>query len=235
MEKFVSLSTGVRMEYVEQGRADGIPVVFLHGVTDSWRSFEHVLPLLPRTIHASAISARGHGRSSGPSSGYLLSDMSRDLRAFMDAMGMIKAVIVGHSMGAMVAQRFNVDNPGRVSGLVLMGALASLYQDSGLTEYYETAMASLTDPIDASFALEWGDRDIYAHWDSQDRLVSTIPGARLLVYEGAGHAVHWEDPLQFAGDLNAFLAQIAERGVLAPVSRGCVLAQPATRGPGGAS
>ena len=42
MKKFVSLSTGMRIEYVEQGNAeaDGVPVIFLHGVTDWWRSFE---------------------------------------------------------------------------------------------------------------------------------------------------------------------------------------------------
>ena len=59
MKKFVSLSTGVRIEYVEQGKADGVPVIFLHGVTDSWRSFERVLPLRPPNIHAFALSQRG--------------------------------------------------------------------------------------------------------------------------------------------------------------------------------
>lgn len=112
-EQFVSLSTGVRMEYVEQGPADGVPVVFLHGVTDSWRSFEHVLPLLPQSVHAYAISAWGHGGSSRPDRGYLLSDRSTDLRAFMDAMGLERPIIVGHSMGSMVAQRFVVDHPDR--------------------------------------------------------------------------------------------------------------------------
>jgi pimeloyl-ACP methyl ester carboxylesterase len=47
MKKFVSLPTGTRIEYVDQGRADGVPAVFLHGVTDWWRSFERVLPLWP--------------------------------------------------------------------------------------------------------------------------------------------------------------------------------------------
>ena len=72
MKKFVSLSTGVRIEYVEQGKGDGVPVIFLHGVTDSWRSFERMLPLLPPDIHAFALSQRGHGDSSRPTSGYRL-------------------------------------------------------------------------------------------------------------------------------------------------------------------
>ena len=55
MTNFISLSTGVRMEYVEHGNTEGVPVIFLHGVTDSWRSFERVLPLLPPGIHAFAL------------------------------------------------------------------------------------------------------------------------------------------------------------------------------------
>ena len=38
------LPSGVRLPYAEQGSPDGIPVVLLHGITDSWHSFEPVLP-----------------------------------------------------------------------------------------------------------------------------------------------------------------------------------------------
>jgi pimeloyl-ACP methyl ester carboxylesterase len=38
----------------------------------------------------------------------------------------------------------------------------------------------------------------------QDRLVETIPQAHLTVYEGTGHAVHWEEPQRFAAQLAAF-------------------------------
>lgn len=44
---------------------------------------------------------------------------------------------------------------------------------------------------------------------SQDRLVASIPGSRLVIYEGGGHAFHWEDPARFATDLSAFLASVA--------------------------
>jgi non-heme chloroperoxidase len=265
VERFVSLSTGVRMEYVQQGPAGGLPVIFLHGVTDSWRSFERVLPLLPAHVHAFAVSARGHGESSRPRHGYLLSDMSTDLRAFMDTVGLERALIVGHSMGAMVAQRFALDHPGRVSGLVLMGAFATLFEDSGLADFYRSAIAPLTDPIEPGFAREWqqstlarpmaadhldtvvgetlkvpariwqeafkgflatpdfsadlsrvavptlvmwGDKDGYAGREHQDRLVSRLPHARLVVYEGAGHAFHWEDPAASVKDLMAFLESV---------------------------
>jgi pimeloyl-ACP methyl ester carboxylesterase len=154
MKKFVSLSTGVRMEYVEQGDAGGVPVIFLHGVTDSWRSFERVLPQLPPNIHAFALSQRGHGDSSRPPSGYRFADMSADLLAFMDAMSLGTAIIVGHSMGASVAQRFVIDHSDRVARVVLMGAF-STYSDPGLADFVASSIVPLTDPISASFAREW--------------------------------------------------------------------------------
>ena len=76
-EKFCELSAEVRLEYVEQGPADGEPVVFLHGVTDSWHSFERILPLLPPALHAFAISQRGHGDADRPASGYGPGDFAR--------------------------------------------------------------------------------------------------------------------------------------------------------------
>ena len=102
MQKSASLATGVRISYVEQGDPDGMPVIFLHGVTDSWHSFAGVLPLLPPDIHAFALSQRGHGDSSRPASGYRLCDMADDLAAFLDVVQIPKAIIVGHSMGASV-------------------------------------------------------------------------------------------------------------------------------------
>jgi non-heme chloroperoxidase len=262
MEQSVLLSTGVRMEYVERGTWDGVPVVFLHGVTDSWLSFKPVLERLPSTVHGFAISQRGHGESSRPEAGYTYAGMSQDLKAFLDVMGLPRAVIVGHSMGSMVAQRFAVDHPDRVAALVLMGAFSTIYQHPGVAEFVASAIAPLTDPIAPPFAREWqlstiardvdagfldaivretvkvparvwraafegflttpdfsgklaavavpvllvwGDRDTYAERSHQDALLGVIRGARLLVYEGAGHALHWEDPARFTRDLVDFL------------------------------
>jgi hypothetical protein len=66
----IGLSTNVRLEYAELGNPDGIPVILLHGYTDSWHSFEMILPYLPASLHVYAISQRGHGNSSKPQQGY---------------------------------------------------------------------------------------------------------------------------------------------------------------------
>ena len=62
--------------------------------------------------------------------------------------------------------------------------------------------------IAAPALVAWGDRDEIALRAGQDALVEAIPGARLVVYEGGGHAFHWEDPAAFARDLVAFVDEL---------------------------
>src|SRR5689334_24781195 len=95
----VSLPTGVTLEYVEQGSPSGLPVLFAQGLSDSLRSYEPVLPHLLPSIRAIAVSQRGHGDSTRPETGYRVRDFAADLAAFLDAIGVERAVAVGHSMG----------------------------------------------------------------------------------------------------------------------------------------
>lgn len=148
----LTLATGVDVEYVERGPADGVPVIFLHGVTDSWRSFEHVLPLLPASIRAFAITQRGHGGSSKPDGGYAYGDFAADVAAFMDAKGLRSAVIVGHSLGGLVAQRVAYAYPARVRGLVLLATFSTVKGHAGVQAMWDETLATLVDPVDPAFA-----------------------------------------------------------------------------------
>lgn len=152
--KSVELPSRIRLEYVEQGDRAGVPVVFLHGITDSCRSFEGLLPHLPGSIHAIALSQRGHGDSDRPTAGYAPRDFAADLAALMDALGLGPAVIAGHSMGSHIARRFALDYPERTVGLVLMGSFGSFRDNPPILELWE-AVSTLTDPVDSGFALEF--------------------------------------------------------------------------------
>src|SRR5688500_17657099 len=104
--KTIRLSTGVQLEYAEQGDPSGIPVIMLHGFTDSWKSFEPVLPYLPKSLHVFVLSQRGHGNSSKAAATYKPADFANDVAAFIKETKLQPVVIVGHSMGSTNAQCF---------------------------------------------------------------------------------------------------------------------------------
>ncbi|KIC96181.1 hypothetical protein OI18_02530 [Flavihumibacter solisilvae] len=256
----MELPNRVKLEFVETGKSNGVPVIFLHGITDSWQSFKLVLPHLPKSIHAYAITLRGHGDSDKPPAGYQPEDFANDIAAFMDAEKISEAYIVGHSMGSTIAQRFLLSYPGKVKGVVLIGAFAGYPGNAPISEFYQ-AVINLEDPIDQSFANDfqlsttaspvpesyfntmvgeslkvpafvwraaleglisvnyteqlsavtkrvtifWGAEDGFCPRSDQDKLLAAISGSSLIVYEGTGHALHWEEPRRFANDLVAFI------------------------------
>lgn len=113
----IQLSTGIRMHYAEQGSGGGEPIILLHGYSDAWFSFSGVLPLLARDRIVYALDLRGHGNSDRPDAEYHMRDLAADVLGFMDAQGITRATIIGHSMGGFVAQQVALSAPKRVSHL----------------------------------------------------------------------------------------------------------------------
>jgi non-heme chloroperoxidase len=150
----IALSTGVRMSYVEHGPASGHPVIFIHGYSDSWFSYSRVLPLLPPDVRGFALSLRGHGDSDRPASGYAMRDLAADVVAFMDAKRIVRATIVGHSMGSLVAQQVALAAPRRVSGIVLIGAARSIRHFAGVDDLKQV-IDQLADPVPVEFIREF--------------------------------------------------------------------------------
>jgi len=144
-----------QLEFCEQGDPTGTPVVALHSVTDSWRSFLPVMPHLPRSLHLYALTQRGHGDSAKPVHGYRPHDFAGDVAAFMDAMKIERAVVVGHSMGSVNALRFAIDNASRVLALVLAGSMPWFGRHAEVVEFWRNDIASLTDPVAPDFAREF--------------------------------------------------------------------------------
>lgn len=151
----IELAGALTLECAEQGPRDGLPVVFLHGVADSWRSFEPILGHLPEGLRTFALTLRGHGDSSRPDSGYRLADFAADVELFLTAAGIESAVLVGHSMGAAVAQRFALDRPARVRGMVLIGAFATLRGNAPVESLWRDTLGTLADPVDPVFVLDF--------------------------------------------------------------------------------
>ena len=150
----VRLATGIRMHYAAAGDPAAEPVILLHGYTDSWRSYELVLADLARTRRVYALDQRGHGETDRPDDGYLVRDLASDVVAFMDAMRIPRAAVVGHSMGSLVAQFVTQAAPTRVTRLVLVGSGTRAANITGVDDF-KAAIDALTDPVPEAFAREF--------------------------------------------------------------------------------
>ncbi len=114
------MSSGHRIHMVENGPADGLPVVMIHGFPESWYSWRHQVKALGDAgYRAIAIDVRGYGRSAAPAAieAYAMTALVGDVIAVIDDLGVADAVVVGHDWGAPIAWNTALLRPTRVRGV----------------------------------------------------------------------------------------------------------------------
>jgi non-heme chloroperoxidase len=147
----IALSTGITLDYAEAGDPKGAPVVFVHGYLDSRRIWDFALPHLPQQHRLVFVSQRGFGDADKPHAGFSQTDYVEDLEAFLEAVGISRAVIVGHSMGGLIAHHFAVRNPEKTRRLVLVGTAPTAANSAIVGGTVMDDINRLTDPIDPGF------------------------------------------------------------------------------------
>jgi pimeloyl-ACP methyl ester carboxylesterase len=121
----------------------GTPIVLLHGLASSRRFWDLVVPGLAG-LPVLALDQRGHGDSDRPEGPYDGATVAADVLTALDALGISRAVVVGHSWGASTALRLAADVPERVLAVVgIDGGLGSA-RDAGMSR--EQARERLTPP-----------------------------------------------------------------------------------------
>lgn len=117
----VLLNHGVKVHYQQVGA--GPDVVMVHGITGNLAVWHlSLVPALADRYRVLTYDLRGHGLSSTPASGYSLDDMAGDLLALLDALGLERPVLVGHSYGADIALYLAAAHPGRVADVIAIEA-----------------------------------------------------------------------------------------------------------------
>ena len=109
---------GVRMHYIEKG--EGFPVVLVHGIGQSLYTWRNSIDILAEHLHVFAPDLLGYGYSDKPDIGYSIGDHANMIQAFMDAMHIEKAYIIGFGSGGTFALDFIIRNPERVEKAVLI-------------------------------------------------------------------------------------------------------------------
>ena len=108
----------VELNFAE-GPANGPPLVLLHGITTAWQSWLPLIPALALRWQVFALDLRGHGKSGRVSGCYRLEDYVADVAAFLLKQAKSPAVVIGHSLGGMVAIGAAIPVPDHIRALVI--------------------------------------------------------------------------------------------------------------------
>jgi pimeloyl-ACP methyl ester carboxylesterase len=118
----LSMRSGLQVRLLEAGPASGAPLVLVHGWGACIYTFRRAVPALARSgRRVLAFDLRGHGLSDKPvgRGKYTLDALCGDLRGLMDAAGIYRADLLGHSLGGGVVLHFALAHPERIRRLVL--------------------------------------------------------------------------------------------------------------------
>jgi len=142
----------LRFHYRDWG-GTGDPLVLLHGLASNARIWDLTAPFLTGGFRVVALDQRGHGLSDKPDGGYDFASVSGDLAAFVQALGLERPALVGHSWGANVALQFAADRPDGVSALALVdGGFLEISAFEGMT--WERTVETMSPPPLAGMKLD---------------------------------------------------------------------------------
>lgn len=179
----------------------GSPVVLVHGAAETADTWEPVAELLARThrVYAFDLNGWGYSRRVGP---YTLDHQTRQLLGLLDALGLQRPVLVGHSSGAAPVAEAVLRVPERIGGLLLLDGDAL---DSGPGE--RSVARFLAVPPYRTTLLRLGLRS--------DALIRSIYarqcGPACPALDAAGVAA-WRRPLQVGGAEDALWGLVREGG-----------------------
>lgn len=135
-------SNGITIHVAEAGQ--GRPVVLCHGFPELWSSWRHQIGALAEAgYRAIALDMRGYGETEapGPVDAYTMDALTGDVAGVMDALGLDRAVVVGHDWGALVAWHVALRHADRLAGVAALSVPYSPRGDMRPTELYELFFA----------------------------------------------------------------------------------------------
>jgi 3-oxoadipate enol-lactonase len=124
-----------------RSEGSGLPTfVCLHGLVDRLEVWDALAPGLAERGTVLRADQRGHGESGAPPGPYTREDLAADVVGLLDARGIDRAILVGHSMGGIVSMVAALLHPDRIAGLVLLGT-ASHCNEQTASWYERIAVA----------------------------------------------------------------------------------------------
>lgn len=168
---------GISTRYARAGQPGAPAVIMLHGTAGSWEGFASNLGPLSRHFECFAIDMVGSGFSDKPDHDYEIPVYVSHVLAFMDAVGLKRASLIGCSLGSWVAAGFALEHPQRTDKLVLLSAAGLFANAANMSRIRSRRTAAVENPT-------WENvKPIFDHLihDERDR-IDDIVAVRQAVY-----------------------------------------------------
>lgn len=152
----------LRLNVTRTGPANGAPLVLLHALGTDSTLWDDLIPLLPETLQILTLDMRGHGASDTPAPPYSMGALIRDVERAMDHFALRDAVVLGLSIGGLIAQGLAVKRLDLVRALILSNTAAKIGRPEHWADRIATVtqggMAALADPtLERWLGRKWRD------------------------------------------------------------------------------
>jgi pimeloyl-ACP methyl ester carboxylesterase len=123
---------GATLTYDDVGPRDGggVPLVFVHGWTANRHRWDHQVAHFSAKRRVIRLDLRGHGESGGAGV-RTIDELAKDVLALLDHLKIERSVLIGHSMGGMIAQTIALAHPERVERMVLVNSIGRMAYSRG--------------------------------------------------------------------------------------------------------
>ena len=140
---------GVDIAYGDEGAAaspDALPVLLVHGLGATLDHWALAIPLLARGHRVLALDLPGFGHSGKPDRHYGPQAYVELLSGFLDALGVARVFLIGHSLGGAVSAEFTLTHPSRVERLVLVDAAGMTRMPTRVLDFLLSGFERRVDP-----------------------------------------------------------------------------------------
>ena len=145
----------VRLHVREDGPSDGPAVVFANSLGTDLRLWDGVVARLPRHLRLVRYDKRGHGLSDAPPGRYSMDALVRDAEGVCDALAVRACVLVGLSIGGMIAQGLASRRPDLVHAMVLSNTAAKIGTAETWAERIDAVNADGIDAVSDAVMERW--------------------------------------------------------------------------------
>ena len=127
-------ANGITLHYARDGAKTGSPLVFINALGTDLHLWDALIACLPRRFRVLRYDKRGHGLSDVPPAPYSLLDHTHDLAALLERLQIDTSILIGISVGGLIALDYAGRYPGRVRALVLCDTCSRIGTPAGWSE-----------------------------------------------------------------------------------------------------